>query len=273
MTRQPAITAAQTLDLDSAVDLVETSATPAHLIAQPLAPKARTRPRRRLTATPVVSLVPRPRQHSGAETPEPSAATGTGRPNLQLVSDRGPNGGVATSFRQDALDLVFTAPQQFVPTLVSSTEATADLDIESSDLRRRLDAEVVSADDDEWAQRQPTGRSQLPDPNTWSRSYTQALVEVFTHRRHTRQIAKWTAHDVLEQLRHESPTVARRHRGTLTGPGRGRPAVVRSVRVAEPHDGVAEVSAVVQVDGRVRALALRLEGWDGRWICTLATLI
>jgi hypothetical protein len=44
--------------------------------------------------------------------------------------------------------------------------------------------------------------------------------------------------------------------------------VVRSVRVSEPHDGVAEVCAVVQQGPRCRAIALRLEGIDGRWQCT-----
>jgi hypothetical protein len=44
--------------------------------------------------------------------------------------------------------------------------------------------------------------------------------------------------------------------------------VVRSVRVSEPTDGVAEVCAIVQQGPRCRAIALRLEGIDGRWQCT-----
>jgi hypothetical protein len=47
-----------------------------------------------------------------------------------------------------------------------------------------------------------------------------------------------------------------------------RPERVRSVHVSEPADGVAELSVVLVGAGRPRALALRLEGWDGRWICT-----
>ena len=45
----------------------------------------------------------------------------------------------------------------------------------------------------------------------------------------------------------------------------GRRAVVRSVRVCEPADGVAEASAVVVDGGRVRAVAFRMVGLDGRW--------
>jgi hypothetical protein len=45
-------------------------------------------------------------------------------------------------------------------------------------------------------------------------------------------------------------------------------ALVRSVHVSEPADGVAEVSALVRRGVRCTAVALRLEGMDGRWQCT-----
>jgi len=47
-----------------------------------------------------------------------------------------------------------------------------------------------------------------------------------------------------------------------------RRAVVRSVHTTEPVPGVVEASAVVVDRGRVRAVALRLEGLDGRWRAT-----
>jgi len=50
-----------------------------------------------------------------------------------------------------------------------------------------------------------------------------------------------------------------------TEPSRG---VVRSLHVSEPADGVAEVAASVRRGPRCTALALRLEGLDGRWQCT-----
>jgi hypothetical protein len=40
------------------------------------------------------------------------------------------------------------------------------------------------------------------------------------------------------------------------------------VRVCEPADGVAEAAAVVHGPQRTRAVALRLEGMDGRWRVT-----
>ena len=47
------------------------------------------------------------------------------------------------------------------------------------------------------------------------------------------------------------------------------PLVVGRIRVCEPVDGVAEVSAVAHRGGRAHAVAARLEGIDGRWRCTV----
>ncbi|TFV52297.1 Rv3235 family protein [Blastococcus sp. TF02A_35] len=47
------------------------------------------------------------------------------------------------------------------------------------------------------------------------------------------------------------------------------PLVVGRIRVCEPVDGVAEVSAVAHRGGRAHAVAARLEGVDGRWRCTV----
>jgi hypothetical protein len=41
--------------------------------------------------------------------------------------------------------------------------------------------------------------------------------------------------------------------------------LVKSVRVSEPADGVAEVAAVVLRGTVYSAAAARLEGFDGRW--------
>jgi hypothetical protein len=44
---------------------------------------------------------------------------------------------------------------------------------------------------------------------------------------------------------------------------------VGTVRVCQPADGVAEAAAVVHGPQRTRAIALRLEGLDGRWRVTV----
>lgn len=106
---------------------------------------------------------------------------------------------------------------------------------------------------------QTTRRADLPDPQQWAAHIAQAIVEVMAGSRAAPQVLRWTTPEVYA-------VVARR--GALSA-RRGAPAAhrakVRRVVLCEPADGVAEASAVV-IDGpRVRALALRLVGLDGRW--------
>ena len=119
------------------------------------------------------------------------------------------------------------------------------------------------ADGEEWAEPQPTPRVALPDPAGWAPRLAQAMVEVVGGERPLAQLVRWTSAEVYDRLR----------RGL--GWGRERDpmrAVVRSVTVSEPADGVAEVAAIVRRGPRCTALALRLEGLDGRWQCTALEL-
>ncbi len=113
----------------------------------------------------------------------------------------------------------------------------------------------------------PTPTRELPDPQRWTRQVVQAMVEVLAGVRPPAQLARWTSPDVYAGLQ-------RRVRGHAAGPGRwtGRPAVVRSVHVCQPADGVVEACAVLVGGERVRAVALRLEGVDGRWRVTAVQL-
>jgi hypothetical protein len=100
----------------------------------------------------------------------------------------------------------------------------------------------------------------LPDVAAFSRRFVIGVIETATGRRAPGQLA-----------RHTSPAV---HAGLCQSAGRGtrlgtarRPATLHSIHVTEPLECVAEVAAVVRVGNRFRALALRLEGTDGRWRC------
>lgn len=106
----------------------------------------------------------------------------------------------------------------------------------------------------------PTGRDELPEPGVLARRLVIGMIETVTGRR------------PASQLRHHtSPTVQAglaRDAGRITRLGTARrPATLHSLHVTEPADGVAEVAAVLRVEDRFRALALRLEGLDGRWRC------
>lgn len=101
-----------------------------------------------------------------------------------------------------------------------------------------------------------TATAQLPDVTRAAQVFATALIEVMGGRR------------PVGQLRiHASPAVF----GGLvnrTSRGPGTPIQLMSLRVCQPADGVAEVSATIRCGPRARAIAFRLEGVDGRWRVT-----
>ena len=48
---------------------------------------------------------------------------------------------------------------------------------------------------------------------------------------------------------------------------------VRKTRITEPLDGVCEATVTVRFGDRLRVVAIRFEGLDGRWLCTCLALI
>jgi Family of unknown function (DUF6459) len=122
-----------------------------------------------------------------------------------------------------------------------------------------------SAELDEFGPR-PTRRAALPAPRTWAGRVVQAIVEVLAGMRPATQLVRWTTEEVYEEISSRVLTV---HGFDIDGPPRG---VVRSLHVSEPADGVAEVCALVRRGARSTAVALRLEGMDGRWQCTAIEL-
>lgn len=117
---------------------------------------------------------------------------------------------------------------------------------------------------------QPTPRSDLPCPRVAAAGLVQALMEVMSGERSVRQLTGVTSEDVYTQLECRIKALrALRHRRGIASTGAAR---LISIRVGEPSDGVAEVTAVVRRGERHRAVALRLEGADGRWRCTALQL-
>ena len=124
-----------------------------------------------------------------------------------------------------------------------------------------------AADDEADFGPQPTATRELPPAAEWGRRLVQVVVEVMCGQRPPAQLVRWTSQEVYAEVLSQ----------TLPAPRPGAPVTRRrprvgSVRVCEPVDGVAELSAVVHGQYRVQALAVRLEGRDGRWQATaLAT--
>jgi hypothetical protein len=107
---------------------------------------------------------------------------------------------------------------------------------------------------------QPTSRSDLPNPEVFIRRLLVAVIETGTGRRPPQQLAAHTSPAVHAGLARDAGRIHRL--GTAA-----RPATVHSLHLQEPADGVVEANAVLAVGRRYRAIALRLEGLDGRWRC------
>ena len=103
---------------------------------------------------------------------------------------------------------------------------------------------------------QPTARKDLPSAQQWAMRLVHAVVEVVNGVRPASQLTRWLTPEVLAQVQRN---VAHQAMPRLN---------VRSIHVHETDDGVAEVSSVFGTPNRSFALALRLEGFDGRWKAT-----
>ncbi|MGE9808843.1 MULTISPECIES: Rv3235 family protein [unclassified Janibacter] len=123
-------------------------------------------------------------------------------------------------------------------------------------------ASTIEAEDDLFFGPQATSTSELPEPTAWVGQISQALVEVMAGTRPATQLARWASADVYDAALTRSVLAQRRRR-----PGSPAPrTVVRRVHVQCPADGVVEAAVTVLDGGRVRAIAMRLSGLDGRWI-------
>ena len=98
----------------------------------------------------------------------------------------------------------------------------------------------------------------------WAARFAQAVTESVTGLRPTTQLVRWTSHEVFRDLDRRAQLV-RRAAGPVRRPVRPQ---VRSVHVCRPSEEAAEVSVHVRHGHRSRALALRLERRDSRWVYT-----
>lgn len=113
---------------------------------------------------------------------------------------------------------------------------------------------------------QATRTHLLPEPRAWLQRMAGALLECMTGVRSTQQIARWVSPLVYERVNARSVIAKRRGARPL------HRSLVRRVHLCEPDDGVIEASVMIQHDGRVRAMALRMVGVDGRWMVTAMEL-
>ncbi|MDT0213597.1 Rv3235 family protein [Rothia sp. ARF10] len=152
--------------------------------------------------------------------------------------------------------------------LVEAMQRSADALGHPGYIQDALAVDLAAASDEQVFGPQSTARADLPDPEPWAGQIAQAIVEVMSGLRPAAQVVRWTTPQVYAVVARRGALAARRRaagsRTSASREGIGR-ALVRSVRVCEPADGVAECSVVVSEGPRVRAMAMRLSGLDGRW--------
>ena len=130
-----------------------------------------------------------------------------------------------------------------------------------------LAVDFASASDEQVFGPQPTVSADLPDPTAWAGRITHALLEVMTGARPAPQVVRWTSPEVYAVVARRNALAARRAAAS-TGPRRRQRLQVQRVRVCEPADGVAEAAVIVRHGDRMRAVAVRLVGQDGKWRVT-----
>jgi len=119
---------------------------------------------------------------------------------------------------------------------------------------------------------QRTSTDALPDPEPLVRNLTRGILEVFSGTRDVDQFARWLTEDAYRKLvtRANLATRARSARGI---PARRTEHAILSLHQQSPADGVIESVVIVRGPARTRAIALRLEGRDGRWRATSLALL
>jgi hypothetical protein len=194
----------------------------------------------------------------------PLAGTDTLQPAASRSRDHG----------QRVLSLAFALPGGLpvVPSLPDSLREKADRSTPELRLVPALTAPAhrrpVRNLTDEDDLPRPTPRTHLPEPVPWAGRLVQGILEVLSGVRPLSQLVRWTTTDVYDSIATRTEHRFRRISETREVAPHRLAEVVRSVHVSEPVDGIAEVCAIVQQGPRCRAVALRLEGIDGRWQCT-----
>lgn len=106
----------------------------------------------------------------------------------------------------------------------------------------------------------PTPTDQLPEIHQWSSAFLISLIEVWAGKRQPAQLIS-RCHQVIycDLLR-------------KAGKFKEMPKI-KSIHLQEPLNGLCEMVATIRFGNRLRALAIRIEGVNQRWICTAMELI
>jgi hypothetical protein len=106
----------------------------------------------------------------------------------------------------------------------------------------------------------PTSASELPNIHTWTMKFIVSVVEVWAGRRQPAQLIHWCHRVIYMELLKNS--------GSQKEIGK-----IKSIHQSEPLDGICENTVLVRYGERLRAVVIRFEGVDGRWLCTALKML
>jgi hypothetical protein len=165
-----------------------------------------------------------------------------------------------TSTRSTREDIPHTAPDGDVPDVTPPP---------SQEPARRKYRHVENSENFGY---QPTPSHKLPRPGPWAERIIRGMVESIHGVRDPYQFSRWVSHDVFQDVTTQSQDIQRQNQTLGKRPLSPRFALQRLI-IAAPRDGVIEASAVVGVSDRIKAVALRMEGMDNRWMATSFKLL
>ena len=119
---------------------------------------------------------------------------------------------------------------------------------------------------------QRTGTDALPAPEPLLKNLTIGVLEALAGVREVDQLARWFGEDAFRALITRANLSARARSARGVAPARPVHHIL-STRHSSPADGVIEGVVIVAGPARTPALALRFEGWDGRWRATSLPLL
>ena len=111
----------------------------------------------------------------------------------------------------------------------------------------------------------------LPDPRVWTERLARACAEVAIGMRPPGQLKLHVERDELARLARRGQAVLR-HPSSRAQQNVARIRKVTGVRACVVAAGIVETSAVLIGGERARAIAIRLEARDGRWLATTVDL-
>ncbi len=111
---------------------------------------------------------------------------------------------------------------------------------------------------------QYTSSADLGDPRPVLAFLAQAVIETLAGIRDVEQTARWLSDGVYQQLKQRALTSNRQRAAAQAKQLRPNLAIGK-ISQFSPRDGVIEGVVIVHNRGRSRAVAIRLEGYNGRW--------